>query len=61
MDTCVFEVFEGVFVGEADETEDEVEDLKDRNWFYSAIEVLGEEVPKDFGPDEAFYRSTDLV
>lgn len=61
MDVGVFEVFERVFVGEASETENEVEDLKNRDWFYGAVEVLGEEVPEDFGPDEAFYRSADLV
>jgi len=49
------------FVGQAHEAEDEVYDLKSGERLDGAIEVLGEEVPEDLGPEEAFNRGTDLV
>jgi hypothetical protein len=36
-------------------TQDQIDDLEDRDRFDGAVEVVGDEVPEDFGPDEAFY------
>lgn len=47
--------------GEHSDAEEEVYDLQDWDGLYCAVEVLGEEVPKDFGPEEAFYGGSYLV
>lgn len=49
------------FVGQAHETENEVDDLKSGEGLDGAIEVLGEEVPEDLGPEEAFNGGSNLV
>jgi hypothetical protein len=45
---------EGPFPSQHKNSEDEVDDLENRKGFYRSIESLGEEVPKDFGPEESF-------
>lgn len=47
--------------GEHDETGEEVEDLEDRHRLDGAVEVLGQKVPEDFGPEEAVDGGGDLV
>ena len=49
------------FPRETDETQDEVEDLQDGNGAHGAIEVGGEKVPEDLGPEEALEGRRDLV
>ncbi len=41
-------------VGQGDEGEEEVENLEDGDGFDEGVEVLGEEVEEEFGPEEAF-------
>ena len=40
---------------------DEVEDLEDRERFHGRVEVGGEEIPEDLGPEETFEGGGDLV
>jgi hypothetical protein len=49
------------FPGERDNAEEQVDDLKDWEGFYGRVEVLGEEVPEDFGPEKGFEGSCYLV
>ena len=49
------------FPGQAEEAEDEVEDLQDGDGLDGAVEIRGQEVPEDFGPEEAFEGGGDLV
>jgi len=42
------------FPSKHEETEDEVDDLEDRQRLHSQVEVFGEEVPEDLRPEEAF-------
>lgn len=49
------------FPGERDDAEEKVDDLEDWEGFYGRVEVLGEEVPEDFGPEEGFEGSCYLV
>jgi hypothetical protein len=42
------------FVSEADERDDDVEDLQDRDGFDGCVEVFGQEVEEEFGPEEGF-------
>jgi hypothetical protein len=42
------------FVGEADERDDDVEDLQDGDGFDGRVEVFGQEVEEEFGPEEGF-------
>jgi hypothetical protein len=42
------------FVGEADERDDDVEDLQDGDGFDGGVEVFGQEVEEEFGPEEGF-------
>jgi hypothetical protein len=42
------------FVGEADERDDDVEDLQDGDGFDGCVEVFGQEVEEEFGPEEGF-------
>lgn len=46
---------------ETDDTHDDVDDLKDRYGLNAAIEILGQEVPEDLGPEEGFDCRADLV
>ena len=55
------EEWEGPFPCETDEAEDEVDDLEDGRAGDGAVEVFGEEVPEDFGPEEAFECSAYLI
>lgn len=48
-------------VRETGEAEDEIYDLQNGDGFDGAVEVGGEEVPEDLGPEEAFDCSGDLV
>lgn len=52
---------QGPFPGETNDTENYIEDLQDRNGLDGAIEVLGEEIPEDLGPEEAVEPSAYLV
>jgi hypothetical protein len=61
VDSGAGDEFERPFVGEPNEAEQEVDDLENGEGLYSAIEVLGEEIPEDFGPEEAFDCGGDLV
>ena len=47
--------------GQTDESEYHVHNLEDGNGLHGGVEVLGEEVPEDFGPEEAFEGGGDLV
>lgn len=49
------------FPSEGEDAEDEVEGLEDGNRVDGAVEVGGEEVPEDLGPEEAFEGGGDLV
>jgi len=49
------------FPGEDNDTKEEVDDLEDGDRLYGSIEVLGEEIPEDLGPEETFHCSSDLV
>lgn len=49
------------FPEKTDDAEDEVEDLEDGSRLHSTVKVLGEKVPEDFGPEEAFYRRGNLI
>nr|POE80010.1 hypothetical protein CFP56_08076 [Quercus suber] len=49
------------FVGQADERDDEVDDLQGGEGFDGGIEVLGEEVEEELGPEEAFERRGELI
>lgn len=49
------------FPGEAEDTEQQIDDLEHGSGLDSAIEVLGEEVPEDLGPKEALYGGGDLI
>ncbi|KAK0292352.1 hypothetical protein LTS00_007829, partial [Friedmanniomyces endolithicus] len=49
------------FVGKGEEGEEEVEDLEDGDGFDEGVEVLGEEVEEEFGPEEAFEGGGYLV
>ena len=51
---CSSEKAERPFPGQAEETEEEIYDLEDGYWLDSTIEVFGEKVPEDLGPEEAF-------
>lgn len=55
------EELERPFPEQADDAEEEVEDLQDGRGFDGAVEVLGQEVPEDLGPEEAFERGGNLV
>lgn len=52
---------EGPLPGERDEAEEQVEDLQKGNGADGAVEVGGEEVPEDLGPEEALEGGGDLV
>ena len=49
------------FVGKSDDGQDQIDRLEDRDGFYGFVEVLGEEVEEDLGPEEAFERGRDMV
>jgi hypothetical protein len=54
VESCTCEEGQRPFPGEGDDTEDEVDDLQDWEGFYGRVEVFGEEIPEDFGPEEGF-------
>lgn len=54
-------IWERPFPCEPQDAEQEIYYLQDGRWLDGAIEVLGEKVPEDFGPEEAFYGSGNLV
>jgi hypothetical protein len=41
-------------VGQSDDAEYEIYGLKDGDWLDGAVEVLGEPVEEELGPEEAF-------
>lgn len=49
------------FPGERDDAEEQVDDLQNWEGFHGRIEVLGEEVPEDLGPEEGFESSGYLI
>jgi hypothetical protein len=49
------------FPSKHEETEDQVDDLEDREGFYGSVEVLGEEVEEDFWPEESLESGCYLV
>jgi hypothetical protein len=49
------------FPGESDSAEDEVDDLEDGEGLDCRVEVFGEKVPEDFGPEEGFDCSRYLI
>lgn len=61
MDGCAGDEKEGPFPSKTDDAEEEVEDLQYRCGLDGAVEVLGQEVPEDFGPEETFEGGGDLV
>ena len=61
MHRCAGQVPERPFPGEAEDAEEEVEALEDGDGFDDGVEVDGEEVPEDLGPEEAFYGGGNLV
>jgi hypothetical protein len=52
---------EGPLEGEHKQAEDEVDGLQDGDGLHGSVEGLGEEVPEDLGPEEAFDSGGDLV
>lgn len=52
---------ERVFPGETQNAEEQVDDLQDGDGAHSTVKVGGEEVPEDFGPEEAFQGGGDLI
>jgi len=52
---------EGPLVAERDEAEQQVERLEDGDGLHGAVEVVGEEVEEDLGPDESFYAGGYLI
>lgn len=52
---------EGPLPGEDDEPADNVDDLQGGEGLHRAVEVGGEEVPEDLGPEEAVDAGGDLV
>ncbi len=51
----------GPFPGEGEDAEQEVDDLEDRDGAHGGVEIGGEEVPEDLGPEETFEGGGDLV
>lgn len=49
------------FPEQADDAEDEIDDLENGSGFHRTVEVCGEKVPEDLGPEEAFYGRSDLI
>lgn len=49
------------FVCQTGDAEDEIYGLENGNWLDGAVQVGGEEVPEDLGPEEAFECRGDLV
>jgi hypothetical protein len=49
------------FPGECDDAEDDVDDLQNGEGLDGAIEVFGEKIPEDLGPEEGFERSGYLI
>ena len=41
-------------VGKTYDSDNDVENLQDRYGFYGGVEVLGQEIEKEFRPEEAF-------
>ena len=46
---------------EGEEAEEQIDDLQDGEGLDGAVEVLGQEIPEDLGPEEAFERGGALV
>lgn len=61
MQTAAGEQRQWPFPGDTDYAEDNVENLQDGNGLDGAIEVLGEEIPEDLGPEEAVETGGYLV
>jgi hypothetical protein len=61
MQTTAGEQGQWPFPGDTDYAEDDVENLQDGNGLDGAIEVLGEEIPEDLGPEETVEAGSYLV
>jgi hypothetical protein len=55
------DVFQWPFVGETDEADDKIDGLQDGVWLHGSIEVLGDPVEEELGPEEAFQCGSDLI
>ena len=49
------------FPSDGDDAQEEIEHLEDRYRLHGAVEVLGEKVPEDLGPEEALDGGSDLI
>ena len=49
------------FEQKSHDSEHKIDNLQDRKRLDGHIEVLGEEIPEDFGPEEAFEGCSDLI
>ena len=54
-------VFQGPFPCETEQSHEEVEDLKDWDGIYCAVQIIRHEVPEHLRPDKALDRTADLV
>jgi len=61
LNVCSGEQTKRKFVRETDEAHDEVDGLEYRYRLDGAVEVLGQKVEEDLGPEEAFYAGCDLI
>jgi hypothetical protein len=52
---------QGPLPAQPDNAQDDVEDLESGDLGHSAVEVLGEEVPEDLGPEDGFNAGAYLV
>lgn len=61
MQACAREQRQRPFPRQADDAQDDVDDLQDGERLHGRVEVLGQEVPEDLGPEEGFQRGGYLV
>lgn len=60
MRRCARQRLERPFPCQRHDAHDQIDDLEDGNGFDGAVEAVCDEIPEDFGPEEAFYRGADL-
>ena len=61
METTASKQANGPFPRQTQHAHEEVDDLQGGNRLDGAVEVLGQEVPEDLGPEEGFNGSAYLV
>lgn len=61
METATSKQANGPFPRQTQHAHEEVDDLQSGNRLDGAVEVLGQEVPEDLGPEEGFNGSAYLV